>query len=131
MLLSATYRLHWPRIEVCYIQKNPSSQQLSHGHLGKRLPSILGDRIYPDGHYNLVAIGKRTRYPEVEVTYSTSFKPSQVKLKRMFGHHGTPQRIDSDNGPPFHSQEFAQFAEQEGFAHHRVTPEHPRANKIC
>ena len=26
---------------------------------------------YPDGHYNLVAIDKRTRYPEVEVTYST------------------------------------------------------------
>ena len=83
---------------------------------------------YPDGHYNLVAIDERTRYLEVEVTYSTSFKPTQAKLKRMFGHHGTPQCIDSDNGPPFNSQEFAQFPEHEGFAHHRVTPEHPRAN---
>ena len=83
---------------------------------------------YPDGHYNLVAIDKRTRYPEVEVTYSTSFTATQAKLKRMFGHHGIPQRIDSDNGPPFNSEEFAQFAEHEGFIHHRITPEHPRAN---
>ncbi len=40
----------------------------------------------------------------------------------------TPQRIDSDNGPPFNSQEFAQFAEHEDSRTHRVTPEHPRAN---
>jgi transposase InsO family protein len=83
---------------------------------------------YPDGHYNLVAIDKRTRYPEIDVTYSTSFKPTQAKLKRMFAHHGTPQRVDSDNGSPFNSEEFAQFAQHEGFTHHRITPEHPRAN---
>ena len=34
----------------------------------------------------------------------------------------------SDNGPPFNSKEFAEFASQEGFKHHRVTPLHPRAN---
>ena len=83
---------------------------------------------YPDGHYNLVAVDKRTRYPEIEVTYSTSFKPTQAKLKRMFAHHGTSQRVDSDNGPPFNSEEFAQFAQHKGFTHHRITLEHPRAN---
>ena len=31
---------------------------------------------YPDGHYNLVVIDKRTRYPEVEVVYSTGIKPT-------------------------------------------------------
>ena len=46
----------------------------------------------------------------------------------MFAHHGTPQRVDSDNGPPFNSEEFAQFAQHEGFTHHRITAEHPRAN---
>ena len=82
---------------------------------------------YPGGHYNLVAIDKRTRY--TEVTYTTSSKPTQAKLKRMFGHHGIPQRVDSDNGLPFNSEEFAQFAAHEGFVHHRITPEHPRANR--
>ena len=30
--------------------------------------------------------------------------------------------------PPFNSKEFAAFAKEEGFQHHRVTPLHPRAN---
>ena len=47
----------------------------------------------------------------------------------MFAHHGTPQRVDSDNGPPFKSEEFAQFAQPEGFTHHCITPEYPRANR--
>ena len=83
---------------------------------------------YPDGHYNLVAVDKRTRYPEVEIASLTSFEPTKAKLKQMFGHHGIRQRIDSDNGPPFNSKEFSHFVEQEGFIHHRITPEHPRAN---
>ena len=36
--------------------------------------------------------------------------------------------MESDNGPPFNSKEFKEFAKQEGFHHHRITPLHPRAN---
>ena len=83
---------------------------------------------YPDGHYNLVIIDKRSRFPVVETIYSTSAQPTIRAMKRVFAMLGTPKRIDSDNGPPFNSKEFAKFAEIEGFKHHRVTPEHPRAN---
>ena len=83
---------------------------------------------YPDGHYNLVIIDKRTRYPEVEPISTTGCKTTKEKLKKIFAHHGVPERLESDNGPPFNSKEFATFAEQEGFTHHRVTPLHPRAN---
>lgn len=83
---------------------------------------------YPDGHYNLVVIDKRTRYPEVERVYSTAYKPTMQKLKKIFATYGTPERLESDNGPPFNSAEFARFAKEEGFHHHRVTPDHARAN---
>ena len=83
---------------------------------------------YPDGHYNLVVIDKRTRYPEVELIYSTSFKPTKEKLRKVFATYGTPEQLESDNGPPFNSKEFAEFAAEEGFRHHRITPLHPRAN---
>lgn len=83
---------------------------------------------YPDGHYNLVVIDKRTRYPEVETVYSTAFKPTKEKLQKIFATHGTPRRLESDNGPPFNSRDFEEWADVEGFQHHRVTPEHPRAN---
>ena len=83
---------------------------------------------YPDGHYNLVVVDKRMRYPVVESTNSTAFKPTREKLKSIFATHGTPRRIESDNGPPFNSADFANFAKEEGFVHHRITPLHPRAN---
>lgn len=83
---------------------------------------------YPDGHYNLVLIDKRTRYPVVETVSSTDFQTNKERLKHIFATYGTPRRIESDNGPPFNSKEFNEFAEQEGFQHHRVTPLHPRAN---
>jgi len=46
----------------------------------------------------------------------------------MFATHGTPRQLESDNGPPFNSREFTEFAKTEGFHHHRVTPEHARAS---
>ena len=83
---------------------------------------------YPDGHYNLVLIYKRTRYPVVEPVASTNFQACKERLKHIFASYGTPRRIESDNEPPFNSKEFSQFAIQEGFQHHKVTPLHPREN---
>ena len=83
---------------------------------------------YPDGHYNLVIIDKRTRFPVVEQLTTTSAKAICDRLRKIFAMHGIPVRLESDNGPPFNSIDFKTFAEEMGFQHHRVTPEHPRAN---
>ena len=83
---------------------------------------------YPDGDYNLVIIDKRTRYPVVETVSSTNFKVNKERFKHVFATYGIPRRLESDNGPPFNSNEFEEFAAQEGFRHHRITPNHPRAN---
>ena len=37
---------------------------------------------YPDGHYNLVIIDKRTRCPKVETLYATAVKPTKEKRKK-------------------------------------------------
>ena len=58
--------------------------------------------------------------------YST--KEITKAMMKTFAILSTPRCMDSDNGPPFTSTEFADFAEIEGFYHYRVTPEHPRAN---
>ena len=83
---------------------------------------------YPDGHYNLVVIDKRTRYPDVEKLNTTACKQTKEKLMKIFSTHGIPRRLESDNGPPFNSVEFANFATEQGFEHHKITPLHPRAN---
>ena len=37
----------------------------------------------------------------------------------------------SDNGPPFKSRAFSEFAEFMGFKHRKITPEHPQANGMA
>ena len=51
------------------------------------------------------------------------------KLKNMFATHETSRlQLESDNAPPFNSNEFAEFAITEGFHNHCVTPEHAFTN---
>lgn len=64
----------------------------------------------------------------VESVPSTDFQTNKERLKHIFTTYGTPWRVERDNGPPFNSKEFKEFAEQKGFQHHRVTPLHPRVN---
>ena len=65
-----------------------------------------------------MAIDQRTRYPVVEVVSSTGFKQTKEKLKKTFAYLGIPRRVTSDNGVPFNSEQFNDFAKEEGFVHH-------------
>lgn len=83
---------------------------------------------FPSGDYLLVVIDAYSRYPEVEVLSSTSAKSTVPKLDAIFARHGVPDVVKSDNGPPFNSHDFAQFADYLGFQHRKVTPLWPQAN---
>ena len=41
---------------------------------------------------------------------------------------GMPEECKSDNGPPFQSRQFADYAKTQGFRHWKITPLHPKAN---
>ena len=75
-----------------------------------------------------MVVDKRTKYPDVEMVYSTAFASTKETLKKIFATYGTPIQLETDNGPPFNSKDFSEFAIEEGFKHHRITPLHPRAN---
>ena len=50
------------------------------------------------------------------------------RLKRHFATHGIPSILQSDNGPPFNSNEFRQFADEYSFTHTTSSPEYPQSN---
>ena len=127
----AIYRIFWdiPRCQVTTRQHR--TEPIKSTETPKKPWDVVAVDFggpYPDGHYNLLAIDKRTRYPEVSKTHSPAFRPTKDRLKTIFATHGTPRQLESDNEPPFNSKEFAEFPKTEGFHHHRVTPEHARAN---
>lgn len=70
-----------------------------------------------------------SRYPEIEFVSSTAIKPVRKKLKKVFATHGVPKTVQSDNGPPFNSEEFKEFAAEMGFTHKKITPRHPKAQR--
>lgn len=80
------------------------------------------------GHYALVVIDDYSRFPEIEVVYSTSAKAVIPKLNHIFAAYDVPQVVKSNNGPPFNGGEFAQFAKYLGFKHRKVSPLWPEAN---
>lgn len=69
------------------------------------------------GSYLLVVIDNYSRYPEVQLLHSTSAKAVIPHLDRIFSTFGIPKVLCSDNGPPFNSAEFKQFAAHLGFHH--------------
>jgi len=40
---------------------------------------------------------------------------------------GVPKTVESDNGPPFTSEDFKEFAAEMGFIYKKFTPWHPKA----
>jgi hypothetical protein len=82
----------------------------------------------PTGEHLLVVIDDYSRFPVVEIVRSTSAKCVIPKLDTIFAAYGTPRVVRTDNGPPFNSSEFANFAKYIGFLHRKVTPLWPKAN---
>ena len=69
-----------------------------------------------------------SRFLVIHVISSLSAKVVIPKLDRTFSEFGIPDVVRSDNGPPFSSHEFKQFAIELGFRHRKITPLWPRAN---
>ncbi len=82
----------------------------------------------PTGHSLLVVRDDYSRYPEVDVISSTSARQVIPVLDKLFSQRGVPEEVRTDNGTPFQSLEFREFADYLGFKHHRVTPYWPEAN---
>ena len=83
---------------------------------------------FPSGHYLLVVYDDYSRFTEVEITTSTSARATIPKLDKLFATHGIPETVKTDNGPPWNSYEFNDFANYLGFHHQKVTPLWPEAN---
>ena len=62
------------------------------------------------------------------LSHSKSAKTIIKHLKHHFSTHGIPVTVQSDNGPPFNSEEFCTFAEEYGFELVTSSPEYAQSN---
>ena len=94
--------------------------------------TMANDRIgsvYVKNTNYLLVVDYYSRYVEViTLRGKTSSKSVIAALKTMFARHGIPDELRSDNGPQYHSDEFAQFASDWGFRHTTSRPRYPQSN---
>ena len=74
---------------------------------------------FPSGELSLFVIDEFSRSPEVEIINSTSAKTVIPKLDSIFSRQGVPCVLKTDNGSPFNSSGFEQFANYLGFKHRK------------
>lgn len=82
----------------------------------------------PWGISLLVIVDYYSRYYEVESLKHTTSEEVISKLSTIFARWGIPNRMISDNGPQFTSQEFENFCESKGIDLRHSTPYWPRMN---
>ena len=102
-------------------------------------PNFLPDRPWQNLHadfkghigekyYLHVLIDQYSKFPEVEVLTTTRFEKLKPALDRVFATHGIPERLTTDNGPPYSSDEMKQYAKEMGIRPDAVAPKDPQCN---
>ena len=91
---------------------------------------VSGDFCGPlaDKSYYLVTTCLYSRWFDARIVRSTDAEHTIAALEDLFDVVGVPLTYMSDNGPPFFSHAFSEFAARCGFEHRKISPLWPRAN---
>lgn len=80
------------------------------------------------GIYIFTLVDCFSRYLMASVVKSTDFGSVKAVLEVLFKRNGRPERIKSDNGPPFNGHEYGDYCEHLGIEVVFITPLHPQQN---
>ncbi|XP_048236731.1 uncharacterized protein K02A2.6-like [Haliotis rufescens] len=136
--------LFWPKMSnditslvlncsVCLERRNsnPKEPLISHDIPSRPWQTVATDLFLWDTHDFVVVVDYYSRYFEVCKLPSTKSTTVINALKDVFARHGIPDKVISDNGPQYSSQDFAQFAEKWDFVHETSSPRYPQSNGLA
>jgi len=96
-------------------------------------PTRRWQRIYVDfAHFQqqllFIVVDGHSKWPDVRLVQRTTAEETCEVLRSQFATWGLPEKLISDNGPPFQSKEFATFLKHNGVVHKPAPSRHPRSN---
>ena len=139
-LMSAEIKDYVSNCSVCNaIQPSQAREPLIVHEIPQRPWSKVATDLFTfNGDNFIVSVDYYSNFIEVERVKGTSSQPVIQALKMIFGRHGIPDSVISDNGPAYASEEFKRFAEQWEFQHITTSPHYPQSNgkaesavKVC
>ncbi|XP_063879465.1 uncharacterized protein K02A2.6-like [Scylla paramamosain] len=115
----------------CAVQQNNPPVVCQHRW---ECPKFAWQRLHIDfagpflDHSYLIIVDAYSKWPEVVPMKLTTSCATIKALMQMFATHGLTERLVSDNGPQFTSQEFKDLLKINGIQHVLSTPYHPSTN---
>ncbi|KAG1686326.1 E3 ubiquitin-protein ligase RNF31 [Nymphon striatum] len=119
------------RCEACqtYATRQQREPLMSHEPADERWQKVGIDLCQFENISYLVTVDYFSSFIEVDAMPRDTTSASVIKrLKSHFKRHGVPERVYTDGGPQFTSQEFAKFATEYVFKHICSSPHHPQSN---
>ncbi|WP_419601948.1 RNase H-like domain-containing protein, partial [Thiolapillus sp.] len=90
---------------------------------------VASDIFHLEGNDYVIVADYYTKMPFIRRLSTTSSSASVITaLKQLFGEHGIPTKLVSDNGPQYDCNEFETFAANWGFQHITSSPRYPQSN---
>jgi len=90
--------------------------------------TLCSDLFYWEQNHYLLIADLYSKFPIVRKLGTLSSRSVINHMKGIFDEHGIPDRLISDNGTQYSSEEFKQFAATYGFEHVTSSPLYPRSN---
>lgn len=137
------HRLWWPgmdaqitkTVEECtdcvHVAKNPPPAPMKRTPLPHAKWDFIAIDFFSAKDPNftiLVIVDYFSRFSRATFVNSTDFESTVKALEETFDLYGKPRKFLCDNGPPFQSSEFANWAERRGIKMVHSTPLWPRQN---
>ena len=118
------------KCEVCasYKKEQPKEPLISHKIPSRPWETVGSDIFHFDNRDYLCTVDYYSSYFEINPPKSKTASEVIHTLKRHFSRHGIPSKLMSDNGPPFNSYEFQQFASNYDMEHVTSSPHYPQSN---
>ena len=118
------------KCEVCatYQKEQPKEPLICHKNPSRPLETVRSDIFHFQDKDYLGTVDYYSNYFAVDFLKDKTASEVIQVLKRHFARHGIPNRLVSDNGPPFNSHEFQHFAESYDTEHFTSSPHYPQSN---
>lgn len=118
------------RCTICsaYQTANQKEPLMSHPVPTRPWEAIATDLFQLRGKDYLVTVDYYSNFIEVDRLYAITSTEVIHKLKAHMARHGIPERVVSDNGPQYSSEEFRAFATTYEFEHVTSSPRYSQSN---
>ena len=115
---------------MCHLSRTPESL-MPHEIPVRPWQIVATDIFYLNRHNYLLIVDYYSKYPFIRKLREFSSKEVIGIIKQIFAEQGVPERLISDNGPHFSSQQFKEFAKGWDFEHIIASPKYPQANGMA